>query len=266
MTPDTLSRLRQTDPYDFEHFVADVWSERGWETTVSQGSNDMGVDVVAEKHDGLVDTKQVIQAKRYAEGNTVGRPKIQQYHTLKEQDSEADAAVVVTTSSFTSTAEEWAAEHNVKLVDGDDLVDIINDGNLDSVVDKYAPTLSELESAEAKSTDTGGDTATQTGQSASSGGTIGQRTGRRVALLWLLQIAGMTLAVAPDLLAVVSVNMAVGAFGVGLFGTTLAVFADARALHKGGASYKPNRLLWPAGVFMIPVFGGAWYLWRRLKS
>ena len=137
---DLLARLRNIDPYEFEEFVADLWRQQGWEATVSQSSNDMGVDVIAEKT-GMVDQKLAIQAKRYAEGNKIGRQDVQQYHSMKVQDATADAAVVVTTSSFSSPAEEWAGEHNVKLIDGSDLVDIVQEHNAHALVDEYAPTL-----------------------------------------------------------------------------------------------------------------------------
>ncbi|MFD1588535.1 restriction endonuclease [Halorientalis brevis] len=135
------ARMQNIDPYEFEHFVADLWEDRGWTTEVSAGSNDMGVDIEAHKSDGLVDQKLAIQAKRYADGNKVGRPEIQQYYTLKEQDTEADAAVVVTTSSFASTAEDWAREHNVKLVDGEDLVELIDEHDRHDLLDEYAPDI-----------------------------------------------------------------------------------------------------------------------------
>ncbi|WP_336360307.1 restriction endonuclease [Haladaptatus sp. ZSTT2] len=138
------TRMQNIDPYEFEHFVAELWKAQGWDTEVSQASNDMGVDITAWKFDGLVDQKIVIQAKRYAEDNKIGRPAIQQYHSLKQQDSEVDAAVVVTTSSYTSSAKDWANEHNVKLIDGDDLVNLVLDQRRYDLLDEYAPTLSEI--------------------------------------------------------------------------------------------------------------------------
>ncbi|WP_415381483.1 restriction endonuclease [Halosimplex sp. TS25] len=151
---DIRTRLQNIDPYDFEDFVADLWEDRGWETTVAQDSNDMGVDVVARKSTDLVEQKLVIQAKRYSDGNKIGRPKVQQYHSLKEQDAAADAAVVVTTSSFSKQAEEWAEKHNVKLIDGDDLLEIIEERRRYDLVDQYAPRL-EPETTNADS-DNGG--------------------------------------------------------------------------------------------------------------
>ncbi|WP_248897573.1 restriction endonuclease [Haloplanus halobius] len=146
-------RLQNIDPYDFENFVGELWEKEGWTTSVSQDTNDQGIDVIADKK-GTIDQRLAIQAKRYSAGNKVGRPKIQQYHSLKEQDTNADAAVVVTTSGFTAHAKNWAREHNVKLVDGDDLVEMVERHGAHDLLDEYAPPLSEIDEEPTKSTST----------------------------------------------------------------------------------------------------------------
>jgi len=120
-----LTRLRDMSPKEFEYFVADLWNEMGWETEVRQQSSDIGVDVIATK-DGAVPMKHVIQAKKYSEGNKVGGPDIQQYASLKMQEN-ADAVIVVTTSSFTKPAEDRAEDLGVKLIDGDKLREMYKD-------------------------------------------------------------------------------------------------------------------------------------------
>lgn len=141
------SRIQSMDNYDFEHFVADLWETMGWETAVSQASVDAGIDVIAEK-DTPYPQKKVIQAKRYAEATTVGGPDIQQYASLRTQVDGADSVIIVTSSSFTSSAEDRAEELNVKLVDGDDLVEMVRRYDVPELVDKY----SEVEARESTST------------------------------------------------------------------------------------------------------------------
>lgn len=135
------SRLQNIEPYEFEEFVAELWELQGWDTTTTQSSNDRGVDVVAEKEDGIVNQKLAIQAKRYSQGNKIGRDDVQQYYSMKVQDADADAAVVVTTSSFTAPAEKWASEHNIKLVDSTDILDVLEEQNAQSLLDEYAPSI-----------------------------------------------------------------------------------------------------------------------------
>lgn len=131
-----LSQLRQMDEYEFERLVADVWEKRGWDTTVTTGSSDRGIDVIAEKNSPF-NQKYVIQAKRYAAGNKIGGPDIRNYEALKRQEDSVDVVVIVTTSSFSSQAHQIADDLNVKLIDGEDLCDTILDLNSQDFLADY---------------------------------------------------------------------------------------------------------------------------------
>lgn len=74
---EVLAQLRRMDEYEFEYLVAEVWERRGWETTVTTGSTDRGIDVIAQKSSPF-SQKHLIQAKRYSEGSKIGGPDIQQ--------------------------------------------------------------------------------------------------------------------------------------------------------------------------------------------
>jgi ribosomal protein S27AE len=132
------------DEYEFEELVADIWEQRGWETSVTTGSSDRGIDVIAEKSSPFTQ-KQLIQAKRYSVGNKIGSPSIQQYSSLRHQEGDVDAVVVVTTSSFSSQAKRTAEDLNVKLIDGTTLAGMII--GLDSMefLSKYVTTNTQKE-------------------------------------------------------------------------------------------------------------------------
>lgn len=120
---------------DFEHFVADLWERQGWSCEVSQKSRDKSLDVLAEKEQPY-HQRHAIQAKRYKSGNNVGGPKISEYASLRDQ-FDADAALVVATSGYTRDARERAETLNVKLIDGDDLVDMIEEHNAHDLLHRY---------------------------------------------------------------------------------------------------------------------------------
>lgn len=257
---DIRTRLQEIDPYEFEDFVAELWQEEGWDTTVSQGSNDMGVDVIAEKK-GTINQKLAIQAKRYSDGNKVGRPKVQQYHSLKEQDTDADAAVVVTTSSFTDKARLWAHEHNVKLVNGDDLVDMLRKHQRLDLVDEYAPPLDEI--------DSGDSTSMATSESSSSSSTTSpsdsMSTGFGIVAgglgLWAVTLIFQFNPEASFTLPVMDVLW--GLCGLTLILFPIGMFMDASHLHAKDADWKPNRVIWPiAGLMLIVVGALAYVLFR----
>jgi restriction system protein len=132
-------RIQQMDAYDFEQFIADLWARQGWDTTVSQASIDAGIDVTATKETPYPQ-KQLIQAKRYGPDTTVSGPEIQQYASLKQQEDGVDSVVVVTSNRFTTHAIDRANELNVKTVDGNDLVTLIERLNAHGLLDDYVPT------------------------------------------------------------------------------------------------------------------------------
>ena len=136
--------LQRMDNYEFEHFVGDLWERMGWSTEVSTQSADKGIDVVATRRSPY-EEKALIQAKRYGPTTTVGSPDIQQYASLKHQRHGVDKVLVVTTNGFSGQAEEIAHKLNVKLVDGDDLVALIEELEAEDLVEKYVPAVAEPE-------------------------------------------------------------------------------------------------------------------------
>jgi hypothetical protein len=129
--------LQGVDPTAFEHLVGDLWSELGYQTAVTQSSKDKGVDVVARQSTPVEQTV-VIQAKRYGPSTKVGREEVQQYASLHRQEPEADLVVVVTTGEFTGPARDASPELDVKLVDGDRLVEILLEHDCYELVARYA--------------------------------------------------------------------------------------------------------------------------------
>lgn len=131
-----LDQLQTMDADSFESFVGELWERQGWTTTVSQHSNDAGIDVVATRHDPF-EQKHLIQAKRYGPTTTVGSPDIQQYASLKQQVPDADAVVIVTTNRFTTHARDRATELNVKLINGNELITLIDEADAYDLLKTY---------------------------------------------------------------------------------------------------------------------------------
>lgn len=121
---DVLATLRGLSPRYFEQFVADVWQERqGWTTEVQDAGPDKGLDVRGVPPNGGPHT--AVQCKRYAEGNKISSPSIQQYAALRQQEEQIEGVTVVTTSSFTRNAKDLAERLDVRCLNGSDLVKIV---------------------------------------------------------------------------------------------------------------------------------------------
>jgi hypothetical protein len=129
------TRLQKLSADEFEHFIAELWEKRGWNTSVTAKSNDEGIDIVATRKEPFQE-KELIQAKRYQETNHVGSPELQQYGNLLHR-GDVDKVIVVTTSGFTDNALAEAKKSNVKPVNGRNLVQIIKNVEALDLVQKY---------------------------------------------------------------------------------------------------------------------------------
>jgi HJR/Mrr/RecB family endonuclease len=106
----------------FERFCVHLLRRLGFsDIQTTKASGDQGVDIVAQR-DGL---RFAIQCKRY-EG-TVGNKAVQEVYTGKSY-YQCDEAIVITNSSFTSTAQELAAATGVILWDRAFLMDVLHGG------------------------------------------------------------------------------------------------------------------------------------------
>lgn len=270
-------QMQNMGDYEFEHFVADLWEAQGWQTEVEQQSSDAGVDVRAIKHSPYPQ-KQLIQAKRYSESTKVGGPDIQQYASLKQQEEGVDAAVIVTTSSFTSSAERRARDLNVKLVDGDDLLNMVSELGAFNVVQKYIE-LPKKEHAKSNSPD--GSTGETSGESLTvinvplldieyeKGNTPANADPSKTAPYYAI-FAGVVCWL-PLLLLVLQGSNGLGPIAsvfLALVGSAITPIAIALDCHSVGAVSRGDDL-WNTNVFgsIIPVFGviavGLYLLHRR---
>ena len=138
-TRSTVRRyLQQMDPERFEHFVADFWERLGWRTRVVGEPGDRGIDVIATATtDEGGPQKQLIQAKRYGPNTTVGSPEVQQYASLRLQADDVDQVTIVTTGGFSRQAEDMAPDLDVILVDGEELLGLIEETDAWDVVAEH---------------------------------------------------------------------------------------------------------------------------------
>lgn len=143
-----LYALYQLEPVEFEEFIGELWKQKGWKTDVTDHFNDNGIDIIAHR-DTLFSQKYLIQAKRFGPDKKITKHHIEKYSHLKEVDDKSDAIIIITTSSFTKTAEQRANVLNIKLVDGPSLASFILESKLVDIVEQYSEEsiLSELKSS-----------------------------------------------------------------------------------------------------------------------
>lgn len=125
-----LARLRESHPDFFEEAVVKLLLAMGYGGAEQRGrriggTGDGGVDGVIDQ-DALGLDRIYVQAKRYADGNSVGRETIQAFIGALHGFG-ASRGVFITTSAFTQNARDYASgiQTRVILIDGKRLVSLM---------------------------------------------------------------------------------------------------------------------------------------------
>lgn len=105
-------------PTDFEPFCADLFRTLGWQAQTTPPSRDGGFDLRMIRPDGVI---YIAECKCYSPRHHVGRPVVQKLHGANAVEH-AQGMMLVTTSSFSQDAVDYAAQAGVELVDGSTLV------------------------------------------------------------------------------------------------------------------------------------------------
>lgn len=132
--------LYQMSWEEFEGLIGSLYDSLGYTTTVTQGTADMGVDVWVKNDEERV----AIQVKQFSPGNVVGREPLQKtVSTIAKGD--ADETVVVTSSQFARTAEEYANAFGsgLELISGDDLIEMLTESDIPPPVSQNEETSSK---------------------------------------------------------------------------------------------------------------------------
>jgi restriction system protein len=125
-----LSKLRLGSPEFFERAVIELLKAMGYggvdkNSRHTGKSGDGGIDGVLDQ-DALGLNRVHVQAKRYGEDNTIGRPDIQRFVGALG-DKGASQGVFVTTSKFSREATDTAerAREKIALIDGSKFVELM---------------------------------------------------------------------------------------------------------------------------------------------
>jgi RecJ-like exonuclease len=105
--------LNQIEPREFEEFVADLFKQQGFKVEVTQKTRDGGKDIIAIRSDLNINVKYIIECKKYSQTNKVGVELVRQLYGVQQAES-ANKSVLVTTSSFTKGAIDFANQQTTK--------------------------------------------------------------------------------------------------------------------------------------------------------
>ena len=105
------------DPFEYEHYCSSIFKNNGWDSKVTQGSSDQGVDVIAKKGN----IKLVAQCKKFTKA--VGNKAVQEI-VAGIKYYQADIGIVIAPNGFTKSAEKLAAVNKIKLIHHSQIKDL----------------------------------------------------------------------------------------------------------------------------------------------
>ncbi len=107
--------------YEFEEFITQLLSKLGFQAQQTSLSGDGGVDIEAYCDKPFLKGYYLIQCKNWT--NPVGQPQVRDLFGVV-MSKRANKGILVTTSSFTDQAKEFANGLNIELIDGKMLSEI----------------------------------------------------------------------------------------------------------------------------------------------
>jgi restriction system protein len=116
----------QDHPTDFEKLVAELFRRQGYESHVTPMSGDGGYDVELRR-EGTPGVEGIVECKCFRPDHHVGRPLVQKLVGANQgpHSPQARTMALVTTSSFSPAAEDYARQAGVRLVGGTELAGLL---------------------------------------------------------------------------------------------------------------------------------------------
>jgi len=125
------TEIQAMDESRFTEFIAACWRELGWETTIFAHSS-AKYDIMAIRR-RAIDLRVLIWTV-HTPGQDLDASVVDRCVTDRDDTERADAAALVTTADVPEPVRQRAADHDIKLLDRDDLLDLIEDERLDDLV------------------------------------------------------------------------------------------------------------------------------------
>lgn len=119
---------------EFEVLVEGLVKKMGFEVFPTKASGDGGIDLIAYNHQPFLEGKYIIQCKRW--NSSIGEPVLRDLYGAMMSER-ANKGILITNSTFTNSAKEFAKDKPLELIDGE---------RLNTLLDKYDITFKPLTS------------------------------------------------------------------------------------------------------------------------
>lgn len=107
------------DPFEFEHFIGDLFVQMGYFSRVTKKSNDGGIDIFAKLQTPTGIDEVIIQCKHKENpSSTVGVDKVRELFGILSADRKLTKGFLITNGKFTSGVYDFANGKHIELIDG----------------------------------------------------------------------------------------------------------------------------------------------------
>lgn len=115
-----LDEIKKMTPFEFEHFIREMYELLGYQARVTSQTGDGGKDIILYKNS----IKKIVECKRYNKIK-VTRPEIQKFHSAII-DTNASKGVFITTGGYTAPAVKYVENKPIELINGDNLISMLS--------------------------------------------------------------------------------------------------------------------------------------------
>jgi Holliday junction resolvasome RuvABC ATP-dependent DNA helicase subunit len=129
----TDTKLQQLTGTQFEEVITSLLTRLGFRTQMTKASGDGGIDIVAVSDRPFVGGKYLIQCKRFSEDTPVGSPTVREFYGAVSADRGAVKGILVTTSSFSANAKDFAQSVGIELIDMDQLRSLLAEAGMETL-------------------------------------------------------------------------------------------------------------------------------------
>jgi len=127
--PDSRLPLDALDGHEFENVVDRLLTKMGFSIHGRQPAADGGIDMVAARDEPLTGGKYIVQCKRFS--STVGVSVVRDLYGVVHAEH-ANKGILITTSTFSPSAMEFAEGKPLELLDGAKLQVLLHQHGIDS--------------------------------------------------------------------------------------------------------------------------------------
>lgn len=129
--PGAGARLDNLSGVEFEGLVAALLARMGFRVETTRVSGDGGIDIVATFEKPLLGGRYLVQCKRFSPASPVGAPLVREFYGAVRADHKAVKGILITTSSFTDQAKEFADNLPLELIDREALDRLLREHDIE---------------------------------------------------------------------------------------------------------------------------------------